>query len=168
MAFRGEVEARAPRPTVSLSKGVRLVNHNPLVKLRSANFAAACAMLVGLALAIPASAQVKPGDTISAANAAKVKDLVAPGVYYKVERGMSMKIIPAQEVDWPPPYRDATEKYAEQVRLSPDGRTVENYVAGQPFPFLDVNDPGIATKIIWNNVFRPIQTDDYDLRYFSC
>ena len=41
-------------------------------------------------------------------------------------------------------------------------------MAGQPFPFLDPNDPQVATKIIWNNVFRPLQTDDYDLRYFAC
>jgi hypothetical protein len=115
-----------------------------------------------------ALAQVKPGDVITPDNAYKVKDLVSPGVFYKVQQGMEMKIVPSDRVDWPPPYKDATEKYSEQVRLSPDGRTVENYVAGQPFPFLDPNDPKVATKIIWNNVFRPLQTDDYDLRYFSC
>ena len=42
------------------------------------------------------------------------------------------------------------------------------YVAGQPFPLIDANDPYVAEKIIWNNVFRPIQSDDYDLRYFDC
>ena len=113
-------------------------------------------------------AQVKPGDMITADNAAKVKDLISPGVYYKVKAGMTMNIVPSERVEWPPPYREATEKYSEQVRLSPDGRTIQNYVSGQPFPFLDVNDPNVATKIIWNNVFRPITTDDYDLRYFSC
>ncbi len=143
--------------------------HRPqFLKLHRAKAAAAGAVMMALALAVPALAQVKPGDLISANQAYKVKDLVSPGVYYKVVRGMTMKIAPSERVDWPPPYRDATEKYADQVRLSPDGRTVENYVAGQPFPFLDVNDPNVATKIIWNNVFRPIQTDDYDLRYFSC
>ena len=25
-----------------------------------------------------------------------------------------------------------------------------------------------ATKIMWNNVFRPITTDDYDLRFYDC
>ena len=45
---------------------------------------------------------------------------------------------------------------------------LEGYVAGQPFALLDPNDPDIATKIIWNNVFRPITTDDYDLRFFDC
>ncbi len=111
---------------------------------------------------------VKPGDVITEQNAYKVKDLVSPGVYYKVTRGMTMDIVPTSMIQWPPPYRDATEKYAEQVRLSPDGRTMIDYVAGQPFPFLDLNDPRIATKIMWNAAFRPITSDDYDLRYYDC
>ncbi|HEY2663300.1 MAG TPA: DUF1329 domain-containing protein, partial [Candidatus Binataceae bacterium] len=115
-----------------------------------------------------ARAQVKPGDMITAENASKVKDLVAPGVYYKVLHNMSMKIVPTQRVDWPPPYKDATEKYSGQVRLSPDHRTVIGYVAGQPFPMIDANDPDVASKIAWNNVFRPITSDDYDLRFYDC
>ncbi len=126
------------------------------------------ALLLSLMMALPAWAQVKPGDVITPDNAYKVKDIVAPGVFYKVQQGMAMKVVPTDRVDWPPPYQEATEKYSSQVRLSPDGRTVQNYVAGQPFPFLDPNDPKVATKIIWNNVFRPLQTDDYDLRYFAC
>src|SRR5882757_8526457 len=70
-------------------------------------------------------AQVKPGDFITPENATKVKDLVGPGVYYKVEHGMTMKIVPSQRVDWPPPYKDATEKYSAQVRLSTDKRSVQ-------------------------------------------
>ena len=69
---------------------------------------------------------------ISAENAAKVKDLVSPGVNYKVEHGMTMKIIPTPRIDWPPPYKDATEKYSAQVRLSNDHRSIIGYVAGQP------------------------------------
>ena len=115
-----------------------------------------------------ARAQVKPGDMITAENASKVKDLVGPGVYYKVLHNMSMKIVPTQRVDWPPPYKDATEKYSGQVRLSPDHRTVIGYVAGQPFPLIDANDPQVAVKIAWNNVFRPITSDDYDLRFYDC
>ena len=111
---------------------------------------------------------VKPGDTITYANSYEVKDLVSPGVYYKVTQGMSMKVVPTEHMEWPPPYRDATEKYSQQVRLSPDGHTMVNYVAGQPFPLLDPNPPRIATKIMWNNAFRPITSDDYDLRFYDC
>ena len=130
--------------------------------------AAMVAIALAIALAVPAGAAVKPGDVITAQTAYKVKDLVSPGVYYKVTRGMSMDIVPTSTIQWPPPFRDATEKYADQVRLSPDGRSLVNYVAGQPFPFLDPNDPSVATKIMWNAAFRPITSDDYDLRYYDC
>ena len=33
---------------------------------------------------------------------------------------------------------------------------------------IDANDPDVAIKIIWNNVFRPITSDDYDLRFYDC
>ncbi|MEA2680550.1 MAG: hypothetical protein QOK03_2272, partial [Candidatus Binataceae bacterium] len=123
---------------------------------------------VALMLPTIAAAQVKPGDFVTPENAPKVKELVGPGVYYKVERGMTMKIVPTARVDWPPPYQDATEKYSSQVRLSRDKRSVVGYVAGQPFPLIDANDPDVAEKIVWNNVFRPITTDDYDLRFYDC
>ena len=138
-----------------------------LVRRRQVGFLVAFASLA-LVLATPVAAQVKPGDFVTPENASKVKDLVGPGVYYKVERGMTMKIVPTQRVDWPPPYKDATEKYSSQVRLSRDKRSVVGYVAGQPFPLIDANDPDAAEKIIWNNVFRPITTDDYDLRFYDC
>jgi hypothetical protein len=129
---------------------------------------AALALFAVGAISGPSYAQVKPGDFITPANAAKVKNLVGPGVYYKVEHGMTMKIVPSERVDWPPPYKDATEKYSAQVRLSQDHKSLVGYVAGQPFPLIDSNDPYVANKIIWNNVFRPITTDDYDLRFYDC
>ena len=91
-------------------------------------------------------AEVKPGDFITMQNAPKVKDLVSPGVYYKVEKGMSMKIVPTARIDWPPPYKDATEKYSAQVTLTPSKRSILGYVAGQPFPLIDSNDPEVAVK----------------------
>lgn len=84
------------------------------MKVRGAIIAIAGMLLLSLTFALPAAAQVKPGELITADQANKVKDLVSPGVYYKVVRGMSMKIIPTQRVDWPPPYHDATEKYADK------------------------------------------------------
>jgi uncharacterized protein DUF1329 len=129
---------------------------------------AALTMLAVMGLSTPSHAQVKPGDFITPENAEKVRDVVGPGVFYKVQHGMTMKIVPTERVDWPPPYLEATEKYSAQVRLTPDHRSLAGYVAGQPFPLIDVNDPDIATKIIWNNVFRPITTDDYDLRFYDC
>jgi hypothetical protein len=138
---------------------------------RAVGVACAIALAAAIALSIAsglAHADVRPGDVITANSAAKVKDLVAPGVYFKVLSGMSMKIVPSSRIDWPPPYKDATEKYSAQVRLSKDNRTLIGYVGGQPFPLIDPNDPSVATKIMWNNVFRPLLTDDYDLRFYDC
>jgi Protein of unknown function (DUF1329) len=123
---------------------------------------------VGLALSLPAAAQVKPGDFITWQNAYKVKNLVSPGQYLRVMNGMSIKVVPTETIEWPPPYKEATEKYASQVRLSPDNRSLVGYVAGEPFPMIDPNDPHAGAEVMWNVAFRPISTDDYDLRWFDC
>jgi hypothetical protein len=125
------------------------------------------AVLVVLVMSPRSSAEVKPGEFITADNATKVQDLLSPGVYYKVLNGMSMKIVPTERVDWPPPYKDATEKYSGQVRLSDDHRSLVGYVAGQPFPLIDPNDPYAGTKIVWNLVYKPFYSDDYDLRFYD-
>ena len=143
-----------------------------LLNRNTATVATVCASLFAamliLAAAPAARAQVKPGDNITAANAALVKDVVSPGTYIAVTKGMTMKIVAPTRVEWPPPYRVATEQYAQQVRLAPDRRSIVGYVAGQPFPFLDLNDADIGAKIMWNSYLRPIATDDMDLRFFEC
>ena len=115
----------------------------------------------------PVAAEVKPGDFINSDNASKVKDLVCPGVYWRLQNGMTIRIVPTERIDWPPPYKEATEKYSPQVRLTADHRSLVGYVAGQPFPLMDPNDPDVATKIMWNYFFRPISADDFDLRFFD-
>jgi Protein of unknown function (DUF1329) len=106
---------------------------------------------------------VKPGDVITPANAASVADLVSPGNLILVKQGMRLKIVPTQRLEWPPPYKTATEKYSSQVRLNDKGE-LDNYVAGQPFPVIDPNDPQAAAKVMWNFSYRPQYTDDVDIR----
>src|SRR5215831_20071736 len=107
------------------------------------------------------NAQVKPGEVISRDNAGKVQTLLSPGNLVMVQQGMQLNIVASDKLEWPPPYKTATEKYASQVHLLPDG-TLQNYLAGQPFPLLDPNDSQIAAKILWNFSFRPLYTDDAD------
>ena len=40
-----------------------------------------------------------------------------------------MKIVPTDRLEWPPPYKSATEKYSPQVTLAPDG-ALKGYSAG--------------------------------------
>jgi hypothetical protein len=119
---------------------------------------ALCSVEAGVANAV-----VKPGDIITARDAWKVVDLVSPGNWYLVQQGMVMKIVPTGNLEWPPPYTAATEKYSSQVSLSPSGE-IGNYRAGLPFPLIDPNDPQAANKIIWDFEFRPLYTDDLDVR----
>ncbi len=98
---------------------------------------------------------MKPGDIITPDNASQVEGLVSPGNFILVKQGMTMKIVPTGHLDWPPPYKEATERYSPQVSLGADGE-LKDYVAGLPFPLVDANDPDAATKIMWNFQFRPL------------
>src|SRR5260370_7382134 len=134
-----------------------------------ASVRALCAFSIALIfVAAPlARAEVKVGDVVTATNAEQVRALLSPGAFVAVAKGMQMNIVATGRIDWPPPYQNATEKYASQVQLAPDHRDLLGYVAGQPFPILDVNDPNVATNIIWNQYFNPITTDDFHFRYFE-
>lgn len=131
-------------------------------------FLATAVILILARVPVQAQEQLKPGTKITPQNANLVHDLVSPGVFWRVRNGMVMNIVPSGRIDWPPPYKDATEKYSAQVRLAPNRVSLAGYVAGQPFPIIDANDPDAAVKIMWNVMFRPMWTDDFDARYFGC
>jgi len=124
-------------------------------------------ILSALGAVWPARADVAPGDEITAANVDKAKDLISPGIQWIVKHGMRMRIIEPRKIELPKAYREATEKYSSQVKLAADGLTVENYVAGLPFPSIDLNDPNVAIKIMWNYDYNSLITDDVDLREFD-
>ncbi|MGO9450362.1 MAG: DUF1329 domain-containing protein [Candidatus Binataceae bacterium] len=122
------------------------------------------AVLVSVVFATPAPAvPVKPGDVITPDNASLVQYLVSPGNMVLIRQGMRIKIAPTERLEWPPPYKSATEKYASQVHLNDKGE-LENYIAGLPFPLLNPNDPQAAAKVMWNFSFRPQYSDDADIR----
>jgi hypothetical protein len=129
-----------------------------------ARVALAAAFVLKASLAL---ADVQPGDVITKANADKVKDLTSPGLFWCVQHGLPMKIIEAKPLAWPPAYKEATEKYSAQVKLSEDGLRLDGYVAGAPFPRVDTNDPKVATKLVWNYNYKSINNDDFDLRNFD-
>jgi Protein of unknown function (DUF1329) len=125
-------------------------------------------LAVGMALGRSVLADVSPGDKINASNADKSKDLLSPGLVWCVKRGFPITVVESKRVEWPKAYKEATEKYAQQVKLSADGLTVQNYVAGQPFPTLDPKDPQYAIKIMWNYEYGFTNgIDDTDLRNFD-
>jgi hypothetical protein len=129
----------------------------------------AVALVSGALLMVPAvRADVSPGEKYDASNVDKIKNLISPGLEWCIKWGFPITIGETKKVEWPQAYKEATEKYSPQVKLSKDGLTVENYVAGQPFPSLDPNDPQFAIKIMWNYEYGFANgLDDTDLRNFD-
>jgi len=124
--------------------------------------ALACVLLGGVA-----SADVAPGDKITDQNIDKIKDLISPGMEWCVKHGWPITIGETKRIEWPKAYREATEKYSGQVKLSADGLTLSNYVAGAPFPNIEPKDPQLAYKVMWNYNYQFLTTDDVDLRNFD-
>jgi len=125
------------------------------------------ALAASLACAPYARADVVPGDVITEANVDKVKGLVSPGVEWCVRRGFPITVAEPKRIEWPRAYREATERYASQVDLAPDGLTLRHYVAGLPFPQVDPKDAHAAIKMMWNYEYNFFATDDIDLRNFD-
>lgn len=126
------------------------------LQLRDARWALLAPFLAVTILSFSAnvSAQVNPDDVITPERADKVKDVVSPGIYQRVKNGLTMKIVETQAIEWPPPYKAATEANASKANIGQDHRTISGYVAGLPFPTIDPNDPDAAVKVIWNTQFR--------------
>lgn len=127
-------------------------------------FKTLCTALVAGALCFVgaglATADVKPGDVITKDNMAQAGDLLIPAMQWFVKQGMKITVIPYKKVELPKLYKEATEKYAGQVKLSADGKEIFNYVAGLPFPNIDPNDPMAASKIMWNQEQKPSYVDN--------
>lgn len=102
----------------------------------------------------------EPGDVVTKENMAQCMDLLSPSAQWMLKHEMKMKVVPYRKYEWPKAYREATEKYAGQVKISEDGREIYNYVAGCPFPEIDVNDPLAGFKVKWNHEFFPDFTDN--------
>lgn len=105
-------------------------------------------------------AEVKPGDTITKDNVAQAAELLTPSTLWMIMRGMPMTIRETQKIVWPKAYKEATDKYSGQVKLSAEGRELYNYVAGAPFPSIDLNDPLAGFKIMWNYEQNPYIIDN--------
>jgi Protein of unknown function (DUF1329) len=105
------------------------------------------------------AADVRPGDTIGPHNWEKVKGMVGENLLNRIKQGYSFQIKEAKSLKPPNEYLEATERYSYQVRLGSNGELL-NYVAGVPFPDVNLNDPQVGLKLAWNFYWRWLG-DDY-------
>jgi hypothetical protein len=153
--------AREANSRASLDTGV-----DHMGRALKAISAAVAVVVMALTGAGVARADVQPGDVITTANADKVKDVLSPAMYWCVQHGWPLRIVATKPIALRRAFLEATEKYSGQVKLSPDGLRLENFVAGRPFPKIDVNDPQVAMKIMQNFSFA-ISFDDLAMRNFD-
>jgi hypothetical protein len=90
----------------------------------------------------------------------KAEEFIIPTIRWFLQNGMTIKVVATKKVELPRLYREATEKYAAQVKISPDGREIFNYVAGLPFPNIDPADPLAGAKIMWNQEQKSAYVDN--------
>ena len=101
-------------------------------------------------------ADVKPGDMITQTTLTQAEALLPASIRWMVEQGMSMDIRQTKPVVLPHAYTQATQQHAGQVKLANTGRTLVNYVAGLPFPTIDLNESLAAVQIMWNTQLPPM------------
>ncbi|MBI3304477.1 MAG: DUF1329 domain-containing protein, partial [Deltaproteobacteria bacterium] len=120
------------------------------------------AAVLGISTAGPGWADVKPGDIITKENMATAEEFISPTVRFLLEQGLKIQVADPvyKKIEWPKAYKEATEKYSGQVKISANGGEIYNYVAGMPFPNVDVNDPLAGFKAMWNMEHKPIYIDN--------
>ena len=119
----------------------------------------AALLLFILAQSSGADSDLKPGDMIGPHNWQRVHGMVGENLLHRIKEGYSFKIKEGHSIGPPKEYVLATKRYSDKVRLSANGELL-NYVAGQPFADVNLKDPLVAQKLIWNFYWRWIG-DDY-------
>lgn len=136
---------------------------NPVKQRIARNITTACAVAV-LATASLGRAQqtdLKPGDAIGPYNWPRAQGMVGDNLLSRIKAGYSVHIKESRQRKFPKEYLAATEKYSAAVSIGNNGELV-NYVAGIPFPKLDLNDPQAGLKLAWNFARRWVGDDFKD------
>jgi hypothetical protein len=131
------------------------------MKLAIARFSICRSLLILLCLqpANLAAQELKPGETIGPHNWRRVEGMVGENMLNRIKGGHTIQIKEPKIYRPIKEYAEATEKYSGRVGLGPNGELL-NYVAGQPFPKIDLKDPQIGQKLAWNFFWRWLG-DDY-------
>jgi uncharacterized protein DUF1329 len=113
-----------------------------------------------------AAGTLAPGTIINAQNADQYGNFLPEAARLALGHGFKIEATPTRRLQWSAGFEHATEKYSPQVGLDKDD-FIANYVAGMPFPLIDLNDPKAAVKIAYNWHMGPVLPDDYSLSPWS-
>jgi hypothetical protein len=102
----------------------------------------------------PVQGEIKPGTQITRENWQAAQNLLPQEILQGISDGHF--VIQVQETTDLPPgdeYVVATMGSGESVHLGAD-EELEGYIAGRPFPALDMGDPQAGVKAAWNLLYR--------------
>jgi hypothetical protein len=117
---------------------------------------------VATSAAPPAPALLAPRTIINASNADQYANFIPAAAMLAIRHGLRLEVTPTHRIAWSTGFQTATEKYSPQVGLDKDDY-ITNYIAGMPFPLIDVSDPKAAVKVAYNWHFGPVLPDDFSL-----
>ena len=104
-----------------------------------------------------------PGTVIDAHNVGRYDCYLPAASTAVVKHGFKIRIVGTHKFEWPKGFKDATEKYSPQVHLDNEDN-LTSYIAGMPFPLVNVYDPEAARKIAYNWHMGPFMPDDFSLK----
>lgn len=116
--------------------------------------------------AAPESSALKPGTIITNTNASQFTQVLPQAAIFALAHGFKIELTPTRSLKWSAGYQNATEKYSPQARLDANDHLI-NYIAGMPFPLIDLADPKAAIKIAYNWHMGPVMPDDFALAPWS-
>lgn len=93
-------------------------------------------------------------------NGTRLDDLLTDNLRMAIGKGLPMRLNaswqnPHLPSDIPPDLKAATEKNRGTVQFDSANNMVSGFVAGIPFPDIDVNDPDAGKKLVWNVYLAP-------------
>lgn len=125
-------------------------------------------------LALPASAELKAGDTLDKSTWQEAKGMMPDAILRRFENGQHLsKVIdiPPEGLQWGTRFLKLTEANTGKYALNAEGVMIETATGtwprymdgGFPFPQIAPNDPQIAHKIMYNFALAGGPVDDFDV-----
>lgn len=91
------------------------------------------------------------GVSIDASNVTEFSDVLDPALVDFIRSNkLSIKVGESSHFPVHSNYIEATRKFSTDVSLDDNPGVIKNYIAGRPFPVLDVNDSRAGEKAAWN------------------
>jgi len=131
------------------------------ITARRATLAALVGIIAGMAVPVALAGEVPESTVISAANIDKIKhdtfegktigSMLTEKMEWRIRNsGWKLPLFHSKEIVLDAKWVKASQANVGRAKINPQTRQVEGWEAGQPFPNVEMSDPQVAEKVIWN------------------